>query len=88
MTVVILKRMKTAISIPDPLFAAADQLARRMGLSRSELFQRAVRDFLEEHKDAAVTEALDEVYGDEEGGHLDGVLEQLEIASLPREEWE
>ena len=85
---VILRRMKTAISIPDPLFAAADQLARRMGLSRSELFQRAVKDFLEEHKEAAITEALDEVYGDEEGGQLDGVLEQLEIASLPREEWE
>lgn len=80
--------MKTAISIPDPLFAAADQLARRMGLSRSELFQRAVKNFLEEHKDAAVTEALDEVYGEEETGRLDSVLKQLEIASLPREEWE
>jgi metal-responsive CopG/Arc/MetJ family transcriptional regulator len=76
MTRVILRPMKTAISIPDPLFAAADQLARRMGLSRSELFQRAVKDFLEVHKEAAVTEALD------------AVLEQLEIASLPREEWE
>jgi predicted transcriptional regulator len=80
--------MKTAISIPDPLFAAADQLARRMGLSRSELFQRAVKDFLEVHKEAAVTEALDEVYGEEDAGRLDAVLEQLEIASLPREEWE
>jgi predicted transcriptional regulator len=80
--------MKTAISIPDPLFAAAEELARRMGLSRSELFQRAVKDFLEEHKDAVVTEALDEVYGKEDAGRLDAVLEQLEIASLPREEWE
>ncbi|HEX9594267.1 MAG TPA: ribbon-helix-helix protein, CopG family [bacterium] len=80
--------MKTAISIPDPLFAAAEDLARRMGLSRSELFQRAVKDFLEEHKDAVVTEALDEVYGKEDAGRLDAVLEQLEIASLPREEWE
>jgi hypothetical protein len=35
--------MKTAISIPDPLFAAAEQFAHDNGLSRSELFARAVQ---------------------------------------------
>jgi metal-responsive CopG/Arc/MetJ family transcriptional regulator len=29
--------MKTAISIPDPLFEATEQLARRLGKSRSQL---------------------------------------------------
>ncbi|MEM6753148.1 MAG: ChpI protein, partial [Cyanobacteria bacterium P01_C01_bin.38] len=33
--------MKTAISIPDPLFEAAEQFAKRLGLSRSELYAMA-----------------------------------------------
>ena len=54
--------MKTAISLPDPLFQAAESLAKRMGLSRSELFQRALQAFLQDHKDAGVTEELNGVY--------------------------
>ena len=36
--------MKTAISLPDPLFKSADALARRLGVSRSELFANAMAD--------------------------------------------
>jgi len=85
---VILGGMKTAISISDSLFNAADSLARRLGISRSALFQRAVRSFLQEHSDEGVTEALNEVHEAEpECGKLDAVLEQLQAASLPREDW-
>jgi metal-responsive CopG/Arc/MetJ family transcriptional regulator len=79
--------MKTAISIPDPLFHAADQMARRLGVSRSELFQRAVQAFLSEHRETGVTEALNAVYSEKESGHLDAVLERLQLASLPQDEW-
>ena len=80
--------MKTAISLPDPLFEAAERLAKRMGISRSELFQRAVQAFLQEHKDEGVTEALDQVYGRPSGeGRLDPLLEQLQLASLSKDEW-
>jgi metal-responsive CopG/Arc/MetJ family transcriptional regulator len=80
--------MKTAISLPDSLFEAAERLAKRMGVSRSELFQRAVQMFLREHEDEGVTEALDQVYshGSEEA-HLDPLLEQLQLASLSKDEW-
>jgi len=80
--------VKTAISIPDPLFHAADQMAKRLGVSRSELFQRAVQAFLKEHREAGVTEALNAVYGEEGSGRLDPVLEQLQLASLPQDEWQ
>jgi metal-responsive CopG/Arc/MetJ family transcriptional regulator len=40
--------LKTAISIPDNLFEAADKVARRLGISRSELYQRAIARFLEQ----------------------------------------
>ena len=80
--------MKTAISIPDSLFELAERLAHRLGISRSELFQRAMASFLREHKLDGVTEALNEVYGPEaEEGRLDPVLEQLQTASLSKEEW-
>jgi len=55
--------MKTAISLPDPLFRSAEQLAARLGISRSELYCRAIRDLLAHHDDAAITQQLDAVYG-------------------------
>ena len=56
--------MKTAVSIPDPLFAAADHLARRLGISRSELYARALSRELAAETDDAITERLDVVYAD------------------------
>jgi metal-responsive CopG/Arc/MetJ family transcriptional regulator len=79
--------MKTAISIPDDLFRAADRAAKRLGLSRSELVQRALAAFLERHNDALVTDALNEVYKAEVSAKLDPVLDRLQRLSLPREEW-
>jgi len=80
--------MKTAISIPDPLFEAADQMAKRLGVSRSEFFQRAAQEFLREHREAGVTEALNAVYSGKNSGRLDPVLKQLQLASLPQDEWQ
>jgi metal-responsive CopG/Arc/MetJ family transcriptional regulator len=79
--------MKTAISIPDDLFRAAERAARHLGLSRSQFYQRAVTHFLERQTDTHVTEALDEVYGSGEPVALDSVLERMQRRSLPREEW-
>ena len=45
-TTVILRRMKTAISIPDEIFLAAEQLAKRIGSSRSELYATALAAYL------------------------------------------
>jgi len=80
--------MKTAVSIPDSLFDAAEDLAKRLGISRSELFQRAMRSFLREHRNDGITEALNSVYADrDERLGLDPVLEYLQGASISREEW-
>lgn len=79
--------MKTAISIPDALFEAADRLAMRLGVSRSELYQCAIARYLENQGDEAVTEALDRVYGCPEDGRLDPVLDVLQQASLARDDW-
>jgi len=80
--------MKTAISIPDTMFQAAERMARRLGISRSQLFQQAVQRYMEEQRKLGVTEALDEIYGDARAANqIDPVLSRLLLASLPREDW-
>ena len=85
-TLVILDPMKTAISISDPIFHAAEALAKRLGMSRSELFSRALEAYLEAHKHNNVREALDAIYS-QELSHLDETLAQMQWASLPKETW-
>ena len=53
--------MKTAISIPDPLFERADVLARQFHISRSELYARAVERFVEDYDQADTRATSDEV---------------------------
>jgi hypothetical protein len=55
--------MKTAVSIPDKLYSQAEELADAMGLPRSQLFAKALEEFLKAHRREAVTEKLDQVYG-------------------------
>ena len=81
--------MKTAVSIPDELFASAEGLARRLGITRSELYAKALREYLREHRGEGITEHLDEVYGaeDEDEGGLDQVIARLQVRSQAEEEW-
>lgn len=51
--------MKTAISVPDDVFAQADRAAKRLGWSRSQLYTRALEDFLGAEGDDPVTTAID-----------------------------
>ena len=78
--------MKTAISIPDDMFYAAEELSQRLGISRSELYTRAVAAFLEHQRATGVKEALDAIYAVEDSW-LDPVLARLQALSLPPEEW-
>ncbi len=74
--------MKTAVSIPDSLFEAADTLAERMGISRSLLYQRAVEQYLKAQGQDVIRESLDEVYGSEDTGRLDPAIEFLQERSI------
>ena len=48
--------MKTAVSIPDPVFRNAEQLAKKMKVSRSRLYSVAVADFVKRYRSADVTD--------------------------------
>ncbi len=51
--------MKTAVSVPDEVFSAAERLAKRLELSRSELYSRALDEYVARHSPDQVTEAVD-----------------------------
>ncbi len=53
--------MKTAISIPDTLFAETEALAKRLGFNRSELYVKALEEFVASQDDDPVTRRLDEI---------------------------
>ena len=78
--------MKTAISLPDEIYHSADQLAKRLGMSRSELYSKAVSIFISTHKNEAVTEALDKIYAQEKSD-IDSAINMMQLKSLPKEEW-
>lgn len=72
--------MKTAVSIPDQIYDRAEKLARRLGKSRSELYAKAVQNYVERHQDDDVTAKLNTVYTSEPT-ELDPVLTNLQTKS-------
>lgn len=78
--------MKTAISIPDKLFRAADQFAKSHGFSRSQLFSEAVAQYLEQHPSGQITRQLDAVYSSGPA-QLDDALSAMQFSSIDKEEW-
>jgi metal-responsive CopG/Arc/MetJ family transcriptional regulator len=53
--------MKTAVSIPDEVFNEAERLAADLKTSRSQLYSRALKEFVARHAPSRVTEAMNRV---------------------------
>ena len=63
--------MKTAVSVPDELFAQVEALARSTRRSRSEVYSTALREYVARHAPDEVTARLDAVVaeaGDADSG--------------------
>jgi metal-responsive CopG/Arc/MetJ family transcriptional regulator len=78
--------MKTAISIPDKVFRSADALARRLGISRSQLYAAAVEEYLARHRARKVTERLNHVYEQEDSSLPPGLM-RVQSGAVESEEW-
>ncbi len=78
--------MKTAISIPDDIFSAAENFAHQSHLSRSALFTRALVEFLSRRRNEGVTERLNRLYSSEES-HLDATLSKMQASVVSKEKW-
>ncbi len=78
--------MKTAISLPDSVFEEAEVLAQQLGLSRSELYTKALQAYLGKYNRKQMLLKLNEVYS-KESSELDPVMARMQFMSLPHEDW-
>lgn len=78
--------VKTSISIPDTIYEAGDALAKRLGISRSELYGRALAQYVAKHDVDRFTERLNAVYAEEDSS-LDSAPVAAQVRTLPPESW-
>jgi len=78
--------MKTAISVPDDLFRRAEATARRLRISRSELYAKAMAEFLMRQQGKAITERLNDVYS-RQPAKVDSALHRAQLKSLEKDAW-
>jgi metal-responsive CopG/Arc/MetJ family transcriptional regulator len=79
--------MKTAISIPDEIFQDAERLARRLKQSRSEVYSRALAEYLARHSPDEVTETMDKVLAEVAEPGADEFVSKAARRTLRRSEW-
>lgn len=78
--------MRTVVSIPDTLFAAADAVAARLGITRSDLYAAALAELIAKHDPDHLTKRLDEIYATEESS-LNLELRRAQARAVGPEEW-
>ena len=79
--------MKTAISLPDDVFRAAERHARRARKSRSQLYAEALSEYLSRHAPDEITEAMNLVI-DQLNEPTDPFVTAAARRVLERSEWE
>lgn len=78
--------MKTAVSIPDDVFGDAEQLAKSLKKSRSQLYSHALQEYVARHAPDKVTETLNQVCADV-GDVVDSFVSSASRRTLRRVEW-
>ena len=79
--------MKTAVSIPDPLFKRAEAKAKKLGISRSKLHQLALEEFLKLEMSSEIKRRLTESYTISPEP-VDPFVQALADETMRRMEWE
>lgn len=78
--------MKTAVSLPDSVFEQAEALDQQLGVSRSELYTKALQAYLKRYNRDQILLKLNQVYA-KESSELDPVMARMQFMSLPHEDW-
>ena len=72
--------------MPDDIFSTAEKIARRLKISRSELYTRAIKEYIAELEFESTTEKLNSIYAQEDS-KLDDGWRQLQKRELQGERW-
>jgi hypothetical protein len=78
--------VKVAVSIPDDVFRAAEDAARRLRVPRSQFYAKAVLALVKQQENPDVTRKLDRVYGSRTA--VDRALVDYARRKLRGVEWE
>jgi metal-responsive CopG/Arc/MetJ family transcriptional regulator len=78
--------VKTAISLPEDLFRRAEVAARKLKMSRSQLYATAIAEFIERRQAAKITQRLNEIYS-AEPAKIDPAVSSAQSKSIEREPW-
>ncbi|MBI4911077.1 MAG: ChpI protein [Acidobacteria bacterium] len=78
--------MKTAVSLPDLLFQQAEATARRLRMTRSQLYSTAIAEFLQRQDNDAITQQLNAVYA-KQPSQLDPALHRAQVKSIDKDSW-
>jgi hypothetical protein len=72
--------------VPDDLFRQAEVTARRLRVSRSELYAKAIAEFLKRQNGDAITERLNDVYS-RRSAKVDSALQRAQLKSFREDGW-
>jgi metal-responsive CopG/Arc/MetJ family transcriptional regulator len=78
--------MKTTVSLPDDLFRQAEAAAKKLRVSRSHLYAKAIAEFLESRGSESVTERLNKLYSNTRA-EVHTALSRAQMKSLPKDSW-
>jgi hypothetical protein len=78
--------MKTAVSVPDEVFDEAEHLAKHLKISRSELYSKALVEFVSRHSPDAVTDSFNRACATVQG-EPDPVFQRAARKVLESSEW-
>lgn len=78
--------MKVAISLPEPLFSAAEHMAEQLHVSRSQLYVQALSEYLEKRQDSVITQRLNAVHREAAEG-VDAGIKNVQLKVLGNEAW-
>ena len=79
--------MKVAVSIPNDVFNDTEALAKRLNTSRSELYSRALAEFLGRNAPGKITELMDRVVADVGQEPADAFQAAAARSVFSRTEW-
>lgn len=78
--------MKTAISVPNDILELSERLAKKLKISRSQVFAMGVKKLGEEFDEEELTANINSVC-EKVDTSVDPALFKMAMLSLPNEEW-
>jgi hypothetical protein len=79
--------VKTAISVPDATFAAAERAAAKLGISRSQFYARAAQRWIDALEGDELTQQINASLGDSDQDQDSTFISAATAQTLARSEW-